>query len=189
MPRRLALDYFLLSAANLSIPLELSFDFRESLSSERRFARTSQDYPSLRSLSSRTAIFLTITVALKPFSHCAKYQNNRTPTKRRGALSSCTSQSTAVAWVWIPAGPCFHCLPELQACHNSGQNRDQTLGLRSVVPSTSSSWTSTGIQNPSPQSHSIMPRCEAVFLLLSLCFSCLLRVPHFVAASKPREPH
>ena len=32
-------------------------------------------------------------------------------------------KSTAVAWVWTPAGP------QLQAL-----NRDQTLGLRSVVP-------------------------------------------------------
>jgi hypothetical protein len=70
-------------------------------------------------------------------SHSAKDQNNQTPTKRRGALSSKNFQettspellnSTAVAWVWIPVGP------YRMAC-----NRDQTLGLRSVVPSTSSS--------------------------------------------------
>jgi hypothetical protein len=39
----------------------------------------------------------------------------------RGALSSLKFKSIAVAWVWIAGEPL-------------GFNRDQTLGLRSVIP-------------------------------------------------------
>jgi hypothetical protein len=82
--------------------------------------------------------------------------NNQTPDK--GARSTQLlnySNSNAVAWVCIPAGPCFQ-----------AGDRDQTLGLRSVVPLASSSFTS--------KSHPIMPRCEALLLLpiQSTAFPC-----------------
>jgi len=92
---------------------------------------------------------------LQTNSHSAENQNNRTP-EQPGAEHSAPDEdqplkSTAVAWVWIPVCP----LPE-------ALDRDQTLGLRSVVPLASSSWR----LNIRLQSHPIMPRCEALFLLL-----------------------
>jgi hypothetical protein len=56
------------------------------------------------------------------YSHCAKYQNIVTLDNERGALSSWKNlKSIAVAWVWIAGEPL-------------GFDRDQTLGLRSIIP-------------------------------------------------------
>jgi hypothetical protein len=59
--------------------------------------------------------------------------------------------STAVAWVWNPACPCFQAV-----------NRDQTLGLRSVVPLASSFCFQC---RPKFVTAKPMPRCEARLLL------------------------
>jgi len=67
--------------------------------------------------------------------------------------------STAVAWVWNPVRPYFQAV-----------NRDQTLGLRSVVPLASSSWT---FLHPARATQS----CRGA----KLYFSYLLRVPCFSA--------
>ena len=65
-----------------------------------------------------------------------------------------------MAWVWSPVGPHF------QACPTSGHDRNQTLGLRSVVPLASSSLLSPDRSRSLPdRSHPIMPRCEAGLLL------------------------
>ncbi len=65
----------------------------------------------------------------------SKHRNDRKVAAEHSAPG--TSKSTAVAWVWMPAGPW-------------ALNRDQTLGLRSVFPL---------------QSAPILPepRCEACF--------------------------
>jgi len=58
------------------------------------------------------------------YSHSAKFQNIYTLEITSAEHSAPElPNSTAVAWVWIPAGPYFQAF-----------NRDQTLGLRSVVP-------------------------------------------------------
>ena len=116
-------------------------------------------------MSSEFAIFFTIAARLNATSpHSAKNQITRRPTNAARSTQLLNfSNSTAVAWVWNPV------CPSLQAL-----NRDQTLGLRSVVPSTSSSFYY--------QSHPIMPRCEAVLLLL-------IQSTVFPGFRQIREPH
>ena len=87
---------------------------------------------------------------LPPLSS-AQRKDQITRRRQNGAEHSAPEHpnSTAVAWVWNPVSPDIRTI-----------DRDQTLGLRSVVPLASSSDS----LNPVP-SHLITPRCEAVLLL------------------------
>ena len=71
--------------------------------------------------------------------------------------------STAVAWVWNPASP------DIQT-----NGRDQTLGLRSVVPLASSSLTARATQS-----------CRGAKQYSSYWFS----IPRNAFVGKPEQPH
>jgi hypothetical protein len=82
-----------------------------------------------------------------PIRNSATMANNLTPTNRRGALSSWCFLSTAVAWVWIPV------CPDSRLALISGCDRDQTLGLRSVVPLAGSSLSGATLQAVNQPAH------------------------------------
>jgi len=140
-----ALDYLLPSSAKLRIPLELSFDFRGPLRSEWRFARTFQDYLSLSGLSSDFAIFFAIAAHLS--SPSAQRKDQITRRRQNGAEHSAPEPLNQLQWLGFGIRSAL----ASRLASTSGHDRDQTLGLRSVVPLASSSWFPTSPKSASPR--------------------------------------